>query len=43
MLDFFYDFLTGLFSLEIMAYPVAALTVSAVFSLVYKMIGGDSH
>lgn len=41
MFDWFYDFFTGLFSLDIMVYPVAALTFSAVFSLVYRMILGD--
>lgn len=38
---FFVDFFVGLFSLDIMVYPFAALTVAALFSLVYRTIKGE--
>lgn len=38
---FFNDFFTGLFSLDIMNYPIAALGVTSLFSLVFRTIKGE--
>lgn len=38
---FFVDFFRGLFSLDIMVYPFAALTTAALISVVYKMMKGE--
>ncbi len=38
---FFVDFFCGLFALDIMVYPMVALTAAALFSIVYKTIRGE--
>lgn len=35
MLDWLTLFFTGLFSLDVMAYPVCAMSVAALFALIY--------
>lgn len=41
MLDFFFNLVTGLFSLDIFLYPFCALVLMAVFSLIYAFIDSD--
>lgn len=41
MLDFFFNLVFGLFSLDVFLYPFGALTVMAVFSLIYAFINSD--
>ncbi len=38
---FFVPFFQGLFSLDIMVYPMVALTSAALFSIVYKCMRGE--
>lgn len=41
MIDWFISYFQGLFSLDIMVYPVVSLTICALFSLVFRTIKGE--
>ena len=41
MFDWIIPFIQGFFSLDIIKYPVIALTICSLFSLVYLWIGCD--